>query len=115
MYIRFVLEAYLELSLSSMLRFQNFTFDTASERFHSVVATIIFLCLIAFLLFALVYLQWKFPILATKEANQRFGDLYLGLRTKERSSLVSPVIFLLRRILYAYLLVSWTNRSYFQI
>ena len=83
-YLRFVLEAYLELSLSSILRFKNFTFGSSSEVFHSIFALVLFTGLVAFLLFSLVFLQVKFPVLATKEANQRYGDLYLGLKTRER-------------------------------
>ena len=68
-YIRFGLEAYLELSLSSLLRFENYTFGTSSEKFHTVFATMIFVGLIAFLAFALFFLQWRFDKLASKESK----------------------------------------------
>ena len=55
-YIRFGLEAYLELSLVSLLRFQNFTFGTSSEKFHSIFSTIIFVGLIAYLVCSLAFL-----------------------------------------------------------
>ena len=62
-YIRFGLEAYLELSLSSLIRFKNYTFDTPSEKFHTVFATLIFLVIVAYLLFSLIYLQVRFNLL----------------------------------------------------
>ena len=55
-YIRFGLEAYLELSLVSMIRFQNFTFGNSSEKFHSIFSTIIFVGVITYLLCSLVFL-----------------------------------------------------------
>ena len=64
-YIRFGLEAYLELSICSMIRFKNFTFETASDKFHSTFATMIFIGLIAFLAFAILFLQVRFSLLAT--------------------------------------------------
>ena len=38
LYIRFGLEAYLELCLSSMIRFKNYKLDNSNERFHSAFA-----------------------------------------------------------------------------
>ena len=55
-YLRFGLEAYLELSLSSILRFRNFTFGTSSENFHSIFATILFAGVLAYLAFSLFFL-----------------------------------------------------------
>ena len=81
-YLRFGLEAYLELSLSSILRFRNFTFGTSSENFHSIFAMILFAGVLAYLAFSLFFLQSRHMILDTKEARNRYGALYLGLKTK---------------------------------
>ena len=112
-YIRFGLEAYLELCLSSLLRFKNFTFDTNSEKFHSIFATVIFVGVVAYLALSIFFLQWRYPKLDTQAARNCYGDLYLGLKTRERTAILSPFIFLLRRILFASILVSWSERSYF--
>ena len=114
-YIRFGLEAYLELSICSMLRFSNFTFGTSSEKFHSLFATTIFVSLIFFLVFALFFLQLRFARLSSAEAGSRYGDLFLSLKTSERTAILSPFIFMLRRLLYAITLVSLSEHSYFQI
>ena len=112
-YLRFGLEAYLELSLSSILRFRNFTFGTSSENFHSIFAMILFAAVLAYLAFSLFFLQSRHMILDTKEARNRYGGLFLALKTRERSAILSPFIFMLRRLLLAGILVSWSERSYF--
>ena len=63
-YIRFGLEAYLELSLCSLIRFQNFTFVSSSETFHSVFAAVLLASIIAFLAFSLMFLQLRFAKLS---------------------------------------------------
>ena len=87
-YIRFGLEAYLELCLSSLIRFKNYNIDTGNERFHSIFATLIFIGVFAYLAFSLFGLQYKFGKLNGKEARASYGDLYLGLRTKERTAIL---------------------------
>ena len=113
LYLRFGLEAYLELSLSSILRFCNFTFGSSSEYFHSIFASVIFAAVVSYLLFSLLFLQWRHKSLEKETSKNRFGALYLGLKTRERTAILQPFIFMLRRLLYAGILVSWSERSYF--
>ena len=115
LFIRFGLEAYLEICLSSIIRFRNLTFETPSEKFHSIFASLLLAGVIGYLLFTLIFLQRGFPRLGKREVKQRYGDLYLGIRTSERSSVLSSFIFLLRRLTFASILISWSQRSYFQI
>ena len=114
-YIRFALEAYLELSLSSMIRFKNYRWENGNERFHSTFATIIYLGLLVFLCFSLFFLQTNFLTLNSESSRRRYGDLYLGLQTRERTALVFPFVFMMRRLIYAGILVYWSERNYFQI
>ena len=55
-YIRFWLEAYLELSISGFIRLKYFNFDSASENFHSIFSVIILICLLTFFMFFAIYL-----------------------------------------------------------
>ena len=41
--------------------------------------------------------------------------MYLGLDTRYRDKLLQPFLFMMRRLLYAALLVYWVEESYFQI
>ena len=59
-YLRFALEAYLELSVSSMLRFNNLQFSTASEIFHTIFSVTILVFLCGYLVFAVIKLQVSF-------------------------------------------------------
>lgn len=115
-YIRFLLEAYLELSLTCLIRFQAFSFSTPSEKFHSTFVVLMFVTLVLFVAFALFYLQMNFSKLSAADGpKMRLGGLYLGIRTTERSAILSPVVFLVRRLTFAAILVTWSQRSYFQI
>ena len=59
-YLRFGLEAYLELCLSSMIRFKNYKWDNSNERFHSAFALSILIGLLVYLCFSLFFLQRNF-------------------------------------------------------
>lgn len=59
-YIRFALVAYLQISLTCLIRFENFAFVTPSDEFHSIFASALFFCQLAFAAFALGYLQFRF-------------------------------------------------------
>lgn len=114
-YIRFGLEAYLEFAISSMIRLKNFDFETASDKFHSIFSVLIGIFLISFIIFVTVHLQREFKNLAKPENIQKYGDLYLGLDTRKRTAMMVAVLFMLRRLLYAGVLVYLVNRSCFQI
>ena len=114
-YIRFGLEAYLLLCLSSMIRLENYKLDDSSERFHSSFALTILFGLLVYLCFSLLFLQINFPNLKSDRMSKRYGDLYLGLQTRERAALLFPFVFMLRRLLYTGILVLWSGRNYFQI
>lgn len=112
-YLRFGLEASLELSISALVRPLEFRFGTNTDIMHSTFASFIKLALFSLLCFTLLYLQLNFRKLEDPLFKQRFGDVYQGLDTRYRDKVLSPFWFLLRRILYAALLVYWVDRSYF--
>ena len=114
-YIRFSFEAFLELSISCMLRIESFSFSTGSNSFHSIFSLVIVIFLVGFTLFVTIYLQVNFRSLNEEAKRKKYEAMYLGLETRKRSALFSPVIFMLRRALYAGVLVYLVHRSYFQI
>ena len=63
-YIRFWLEAYLELSLVSFIRLRSIDFGTQSDQFHSIFAICIMITLSAIFLYSIIYLQVHFTQLA---------------------------------------------------
>ena len=114
-YIRFALEAYLELQICVLLRFKNFSFEGADQIFYSAFTILIMASTWSFMIFAAVFTMQKFVKLEQPGFVKKFGDLYLGLNTKSRIALLSPVLFMVRRIAYAGICVFWFDRSYFQI
>ena len=58
-YIRFLLEAYLALSICSLLRLKQFNFDSSSDSFLSLFACFTIALLIIFLLLSTMVLQMK--------------------------------------------------------
>ena len=96
-----------------MIRFRNYKWDTSSEKFHSAFATIIYLGLLVYLCFSLFFLQTNFQDLKSERLLKRYGDLYLGLQTRERTALLFPFVFMLRRLFFAGILVYWSERNYF--
>jgi len=112
-YIRFWMEAYLELSISSLLRLKIFSFDSPSDSFHSVFSVFICILLAVVFFLSIAILIFHFDKLSLPESKQKFGDLYLGLNTSRRILIIMPVMFMLRRVLYAAVLVFWVDRSYF--
>lgn len=114
-YIRFILEAYFELQICSLLRFKNFSFAGGDQAFYSIFVIIVIVATWGMMIFACVFAMVKFGKLQDTELLKKFGDLYLGLNIKSRIALFSPVLFMLRRIAYAGICVYWFDRSYFQI
>ena len=103
-YIRFWLESYLQLSIASFLRFRQFSFGSASDNFNSGFALTIFLTLVLLLTASMPILQCK------PSGSARYSELALGLNTGRRQSMLSPTLFMARRIIYAYILVNWSDR-----
>ena len=66
LYLRFGLQVYLELSLTSLLRLNRFTFGSSSDHFHSIFASVVFVFVVAYLAFALIFLQLRFQSLEMK-------------------------------------------------
>ena len=56
-YIRFMLEAFLELCMTSLLRVEHLVFDSGSEIFLSVLSLFILALIALFLIGSFVYLQ----------------------------------------------------------
>ena len=112
-YIRFSFEAFLELAISCMLRIEILSFSTSSNSFHSIFCLVIVIFLVTFTLFVTVYLQVNFRSLNQEAMRKKYEAMYLGLETRKRSAMLSPVIFMLRRAMYAGVLVYLVHRSYF--
>ena len=112
-YIRFFLESYLELCLSCMLRLEMLIFGAASTSFHSSLSIVLLALLFIFPAFTGTYMMCRKDKVGSEWFQKRFGELVLGLKIKERTALLHPVLFMVRRLVYAGILVSWLHRNIF--
>ena len=110
-YIRFILEAFLELSIVSFMRFRNFRFDTSSDSFNSTLSMMLMALLSFSLLASFITLGFKMRIVGSSAFQRRMGELTLGLSLKSPKALLYPSFFMLRRLLYAVILVYWLQWS----
>ena len=114
-YIRFFLESYLELCLSSMLRLQMLEFGVISSSFHSSLSIGVLALVVIFPVLTGAYLVCRKKQARRKKFQKRFGELVLGLKLKKQSALLYPVLFMIRRLIYAVLLINLLDRSVYQV
>ena len=114
-YIRFTLESYLELCLSSMLRLQMLEFGIISSSFHSSLSIGILALVAIFPVSAGAYLVCRKKQVKSEKFQKRFGELVLGLKLEKQSALLYPVLFMTRRLIYAVILIKCLNRSVYQL
>ena len=79
-YIRILLETYLELSISALLRMQLLIFTNASEVLLSMISIMTVILIIAFMVGSLVLLQKYLHLLESDLMVQRYGELTVGLK-----------------------------------
>ena len=114
-YIRFSLETFLELSISSLIRCKAWDFEDSSEKFYSIFSVIIMVFIVFMIFFTAIFPQTSFGKFEDPSWKQKYGALTDGLQTHNRSALAQPHLFIIRRCCYALLVVFWVDRSYFQV
>ena len=107
LYIRFILESFLELCIASLLRFHNIVFDSSSAIFHSITSISFLTFLMLFMGGTCVFVIKNFGRLGAPEFKRKYGELNLGLKTKDKMAVLYPFFFMMRRAVYAAILVFW--------
>ena len=62
-----------------------------------------------------IYLLWRKEIADSETFQKRFGELVVGLKHRDRMTLMYPVLFMVRRLAYAAILINLLAYSYFQL
>ena len=114
-YLRFILEAYLELSLASLLRIRAFNFSTVRDTVLTVFSFLIFTLLTALILITITGLRKYHTKIKETQFINKYGALVLGLQVREKSAMFQPSVFMLNRLIYALIIIMLSNQSYFQI
>ena len=114
-YLRFILEAYLELSLVSLLRIKVFNFGTVGDTVLTVLSLLIFTLLTIIIVITMFGLRSNHSKIKETNFINKYGALVLGLSTREISAMYFPSVFMLNRLIYALIIVMLSDQSYFQI
>ena len=81
-YIRFMLEAFLELCITSLLRIEHLLFDSTSEIFLSIFSLTILVILVVFMIGSFIFLYKNFWRLDNKEFKEKYGEFTREIKTK---------------------------------
>ena len=116
LYIRFILEGFLELSLACLIRFQNFKFDTQSgDTFNSTMSMVLMMILFFTLLATFMVNTFGERIVKSLKFQHRLGEFTLGVRLNNWKTRLYPSLFMSRRLLYAAVLVNYLPWGNLQI
>ena len=115
LYLRFFLEAFLELSIVSLLRLRFIKATTLTETILSIYAVFILVMLSGYMGGIVPFLRYKHELIDTDYFKDRFGALTLGLQQRDKSAMLYPFVFMLRRFIFSTMVVFLSFANYFQI
>ena len=113
--MRFTLEFYLEIAISSCIRVRAVNFATVPDFLLTTYAMSLGLLLIVVTVGSAIFLRVNFNLLDSEEFKNSYGSLYLGVRTNNKHPLLQTFAFMLRRLIYALIIVFFQERAYLQI
>jgi len=102
------------MHLSSAINLTSLQFSSNStDRLAAVTAilTILVLSLLPFVLLAFLY--YNFERLPDEQFIKRFGVTYEGLKTDQKSSLWRPFLFMIRRMVFSFLVTLAHDKTMF--
>ena len=107
--IRSVLTGYLKMSLASLSTVVVLNFTDSGLALNSILSLVIFVSLCQYPLSFGFILHRQRQSLQTEEMKQKYGSLYLGMRTDTYIQRLYSPIFLIRRMFYAVLTVKFSD------
>mmetsp|Transcript_96562 Transcript_96562/g.132978 ORF Transcript_96562/g.132978 Transcript_96562/m.132978 type:complete len:255 (+) Transcript_96562:553-1317(+) len=102
-FIRYFLEAFFELAISSMLNMQALMWNNFSECLSSAMAigTITGLGLSPFAMYKFLANRWEKNVLVLSASKAKYGALYMNLYLRRKEPLLANPVFCARRFLLA--------------
>jgi hypothetical protein len=94
-------EAYTILCISVLVNLKALDFKDPFSSISSALTLLFAVVLVVYPVHSLVYLQWNFNKLGDETKLERVGEWYKDLNFTQRSALLEPTAFLVRRILIA--------------
>ena len=106
-------EIFLDCTIASMIRMKYLSFNKKSDIFHSVFSIAMLTTMILFMVGISAFLYFNKQDIRSKKFVKKYGELTHGLNFRYRDALLAPPFFLLRRIIYAYIVIYMLNYNYF--
>ena len=89
----------------SLCRIKAASLVTKDDIILTAFAFLIYSVLVFFMLYSGIFLHENHQMIGKKEFKAKFGALFEGLRDKEKTIMFFPSIFMLRRLLVAFIIV----------
>lgn len=115
LYLRVMFEVFLECGIASMIRMKTLSFKTISASFHSYFAIGMLATLLLFLLSISLFLATNKIDIRSSKFQKRYGELTSNLSHRYKDAQLSPIFFLLRRLIFSSIVVYLIEYNYFQI
>lgn len=98
--LRFLMECYLELSISSMVQVRSINWNNESNTFAIAFAIFIFVLIIAYPFFTIIFLTRNFKKLEDHAFEQTYGSLFENIKVKFQMNIYFSFLFLFRRLIF---------------
>jgi hypothetical protein len=94
----------------------NLEWNNSSDKFSSIFAIFTLSCIITFPFLAW-FILWTRPsaVLKKEQSQIRFGSIYFELRVESKLALLYNVLYMLRRLLFAMLIIFFEDNTFAQI
>ena len=115
LYLRYLIEVFLELTLSSLIRLQSFDFKTVVDSILTSYAAILLIILVFYAVQAAVFLRTNHTIIRQENFTHKYGALVQGLQYREKTAMFYPTVFMIRRGIFALTIVYLSKLNFFQI
>ena len=115
LYLRFLLEVYLEMAIISLLRVQTLSFATKFDTMLTLFSICCVIVLMVYLLGAAPFLLKNHHRIKDESFSNRFGALVEGFQPRDKVVMYTPTAFMARRFIYAMMIVFLANYNFLQI
>ena len=115
LYLRYLMEVFLELALSSLIRIQSFDFKTVADSVLTFYAMILLLILVFYAVQTALFLRKNHANIRLQNFKNKYGALVQGLQYREKTAMFYPTVFMVRRGIFALTIVYLSKLNVFQI
>lgn len=112
LFLRTVMEGYLNFCISAFLAISKLSFDTADQIIDSIIGLLMLLLISVFPIFTLAFLYYNRLKLENPDFKVRWDSLYDSVVVEKNYAILLCTFFVLRRLIYAVTLCYLQNHTY---